>query len=361
MSKTMKSYLIRIVSMLLVTALGMGVVFYTAAHGTRRSGLFYGAAGICPDAQLITVNGTTVSAEEYLYWLSYDCEYLSQYVSDIDWDGALNDSTTYGDYAKYDALETVKLYVVLRQWAAENGITLSAEDQAQLDAQKAQYVAYYGSEEAYRNQIQLLGVTEKTFDAINSSPYLYSSLYAQFCDSTSKLYPGSDALTSFCNDKGYVSFKEIYLSTSGLDDTAKAAKRAQAADIAAQLQSASDVQATFNTLCSASEDTSYTDNPNGLTMLPSKLDESLATALNALGENQASGVVETDDGCYVLVRIPLFADGALSDYFNDQLSQKRTDAVVKTSKAYDKLSVAAFYPALIQGRTALEAVLGPSK
>lgn len=357
MSKTLKSYLIRIVSMLLVTALGMGAVFYTAAHGTRRSGLFYGATGISPDAQLLTVNGTAISAEEYLYWLSYECSYLSQYVSDIDWNAALSSDTTYGDYAKYDALETVKLYAILRQWAEKNGVTLTSEDQAALDAQKAQYVAYYGSEDAYLNQIKLLGVTEKTFSSINASPYLYQHLYEQFCDSASKLYPGEEALTAFCNNAGYVSFREIFLSTSGLDDASKAAKLTQAQNIAVQLQSAEDMAAAFESLCTVSEDTSCTDNPNGMTMLTSKLSEELATALNALGENQASGVVETDEGCYILMRIPLYADGALSDYFNDQLSTMRTNATVKTSKAYENLDVSTFYPTFVQGQSALQTVL----
>ena len=48
--------------------------------GQRTDGLYYEVTGIHPDAVLMRINGEDISAEEYLYWLAYDCEYLTSYV-----------------------------------------------------------------------------------------------------------------------------------------------------------------------------------------------------------------------------------------------------------------------------------------
>ena len=48
--------------------------------GKRTDGIFYEASGIHPDATLMTVNKQPVTAEEFLYWLAYDCDYLSSYM-----------------------------------------------------------------------------------------------------------------------------------------------------------------------------------------------------------------------------------------------------------------------------------------
>ena len=91
----------------------------------------------------------------YTHLLAYDCEYLSTYVPDVDWSAELTEGLSYGDYAKTDTLETVKLYSVVRAWAEEAGVPLTEEDQAALDAQRLEYVTYYGSEEdVYKRQPQ---------------------------------------------------------------------------------------------------------------------------------------------------------------------------------------------------------------
>ena len=42
--------------------------------GQRTDGLYYEVTGIHPDAVLMRINGEDISAEEYLYWLAYDCD-----------------------------------------------------------------------------------------------------------------------------------------------------------------------------------------------------------------------------------------------------------------------------------------------
>lgn len=151
----MKNNWVRLIAGVLVSVALVGAISLTGGmkKGSRTDGLLYEASGLHPDGQLLMVNGKTVTCEEYLYWLAYDCEYLSTYVQDIDWSAELTSGVTYGDYAQTDTLETVKLYSVVRAWAEEAGITLTDEDQEALDAQRLEYVTYYGGEEAYQRQL----------------------------------------------------------------------------------------------------------------------------------------------------------------------------------------------------------------
>ena len=79
--------------------------------GKRTDGIFYEASGIHPDATLMTVNKQPVTAEEFLYWLAYDCDYLSSYMGgNVDFSTAVGGNMTYGQYALEDAQRTVTLY-----------------------------------------------------------------------------------------------------------------------------------------------------------------------------------------------------------------------------------------------------------
>lgn len=97
------------------------------SSGQRTDGLYYEVTGIHPDAVLMRINGEDISAEEYLYWLAYDCEYLTSYVPNLDFSAEVSNGMTYGSYAKADAVETVKLYALLRQWAKQYNVSLTEE------------------------------------------------------------------------------------------------------------------------------------------------------------------------------------------------------------------------------------------
>ena len=82
-----------VASVLLVTGVAL---LGNMPNGKRTDGVFYEASGIHPDAALMTVNKQAVSAEEYLYWLAYDCDYLTSYVGSVDFGSAISGSMTYG-------------------------------------------------------------------------------------------------------------------------------------------------------------------------------------------------------------------------------------------------------------------------
>ena len=348
----------RLLAMLLATALMLGVVALSngMGRGHRTDGLYYTVTDIHPDAGLLKINGTSVSAEEYLYWLSYNCEYLTTYDSDLDWDAPVSDGMTYAQYAKADALEAVKLYAIVRQWAKEGRITLSEEDRANLEAERQQYVAYYGGEEGYDQQIQLLGVSKETYADINAVYYLYNKLLQESCTPEGKCYPGDKTLQAYGTENGYVTAKLLYLSTVGLEkQDAIDALQTTAEKYAKQLRESDDRNATYAKLAEELG-LSTEGHENGITFSvnDTSLDAKLMSAINALEEGKVSDVISCDNGFYVAIRMPLDQEAVASAYFDNRLQEARSSAKVTfRQELYDSIDAGEFYADLLQARSDL--------
>ena len=216
----MKNNWVRLIAGALASVVLVGAISLTGGmkKGHRTDGLLYEASGLHPDAELLLIDGQTVTAEEYLYWLAYDCEYLSNYVPNVDWSAELTAGVTYGDYAKTEALETVKLFSVVRAWAQEAGVTLTEEDQAELETQRQAYVEYYGGEEAYQQQLAAMGVAEEAYDRISETAFLYQRLEKEFSTEGSALYPDGAALAQYAADNGYLTGKVIYVDGNDVEN-----------------------------------------------------------------------------------------------------------------------------------------------
>ena len=93
---------------------------------------------------------------------------------------------------------------MVRAWAQQAGVALSDASTLELDAQRQQYVAYYGSEEAYLQQLALMGISEEAYDRILEDQYLYRDLYQAFCTPGSSLYADEATLTDYAAQLGYM-------------------------------------------------------------------------------------------------------------------------------------------------------------
>ncbi|MBQ6116958.1 MAG: hypothetical protein IJL08_06515 [Oscillospiraceae bacterium] len=348
----MKKLWIRLAVGLLVSALFVAAIsLLPEPHsGKRTDGLFYKASGIRPDARLLVVDGETVSAEEYLYWLAYDCEYLSANMGQINWDSQLTKDMTYGQYAKADALETAKLFAVVRRLAAENNIVLTAEDQAKLQAQRENYIAYYGSEEAYRQQVALMGISEEAYDHVNAAYYLLDHLSDLAAAEGSALAPDQETLTAFAASNGYVTARILSLPTDGLDEDALNAQQALLADYVRQLQESDDPYALLGSLAA---ELGIDLNGADRTLRSDSTDKALYLSVVALKESGVSDVITSDGSFSIAVRCPTDRDTLARDYFSQQLHQLCGSAEVTFHKLYDSIDTGSFYTALVAARRVL--------
>lgn len=347
----MKSNWIRFLAGVIASAVLVGAFAFTGGmkNGKRTDGLLYQASGLHPDGELLLIDGQTVTAEEYLYWLAQDCDYLAGQVEGLDWDAAVTEDMTFGAYAKADAMEAVKQHAVVRAWAEEAGIGLTDADKAEMEAQRQQYVTYYGSEESFLQRLAVMGVSEAAWDMIQTGQYLYRNLYEAFCTPGSGLYPDEASLADYAAAQGYMS---VYAVTVTDDDDAEGV----AADLLARWQAAEDKEGEYATICEE-----LGQEAGSAVTLAAVEGDPLSNAIAALEEGGMDAVIDPyEDGtCYVVMRTETDMSAVAQTYFDVLWEQRVQDAVVVVNtKLYDTIDTGAFYEKLTQLRAALEAESG---
>ena len=340
----MKNNWVRLIAGALASVVLVGGCSLTVGinKGNRTDGLLSEACGLHPDAELLLIDGQTVTAEEYLYWLAYDCEYLSNYVPNVDWSAELTAGVTYGDYAKTEALETVKLFSVGRAWAQEAGVTLTEEDQAELETQRQAYVEYFGGEEAYQQQLVAMGVAEEAYDRISETAFLYQRLETEFSTEGGALYPDGAALAQYAADNGYLTGRAIYVPAGdGAEEEANGYLK--------RMQDAEDKIAEHAAICQERG----VDQKDSITFTMTEGDPVCEAAM-ALAANEVSDVIAVDEGYYIFLREETDLSAVLPAYFNTLLQARRSEAnVVYNEELYASIDTGAFYQTLTQLRSQL--------
>lgn len=357
------------------------------------------SSGLKDGDTALTVNGEAVPNEQYFYWMSTYCYNVSMY------------AFMYGmsaDFTEEDLRlsildnteDAVAYYAVLRQLCREEGISVTAEQQAELQSLletqgantllqsqgmtqeeitgqidrdgidallQSRGLTREQAREAGLNEIlQSCGLTEESFRAIAEDSYLFTN-YADHLMGK----PTAADLEQYVADQGIFSVKHILLLSATEDvkdndgnvtETAEehnAAKRATAEELLAQLQGADDLEAKFDELMNQySEDGGLATNPDGYTFTNGdSLVGGFREAALALEPGQLSGIVETDYGYHIMLRLPLDAAGYEEDWVAGGANQAILDAVeradISVADAISNLNVADFYNRYMAYGTAL--------
>lgn len=314
---------------------------------TSKSGIYESASGISSDTVLLTVDSQDVTAGQYLYWLADTCGYITKYYDgkSVNWKEE-HGGRTLAEYAKEQALSTVSLYGVIESWADKYGCTLTDSDQAGIDKQWKARVKQYGSEKAYKKALTAMGIDQKTVRRFSADYYLYSHLYHLFCTKGSSLYPKQSDVERYAKKQGMLTVDTILISTAkATDDTAKAEKKERAEMVLAKLKKSKTPTEYFSTLTGAySDDDNSEKHPDGLTFSPGDgtFPTTVDTAAKSLKENTYSGIVETDKGFYILLRLPLDKDAVNADYFDYLLQNAANNASIHRTAAYKKINPETF-------------------
>ena len=349
--------------------------------------LAFQAADLKRDSQLFTVDGVGVSAEEYLFWLVNaiaEQKYYGRLSDDADWTQAREGQPS-AETLKADALETAKLYQVIRNHAKALGVELTAEEREQMDAELAQLIeAQYGGEEAFQQSfLDEQCISKEGFQALNEVGYLNQALKEKLEQSGELTVTDAD-VEVFVNEQGIYAAKHILLSTrranaDGSHEEFSEEEKAQVLerikDLREQLRAAGDSEEKFDELMKEySEDgrdeegnlyapegylyvypqekvTSYSQ----LAMVPE-----FEAGAQALEIGQISEPIQTSYGYHLILRLKPDMEQARqecsSDYMFYTLSQEWMEqAEVVTTKAYDELDPQAFYTRLQQILAAREA------
>ncbi len=212
-----------------------------------------------------------MSAQRYLYWLAYACDYIADYYDSgegIQWGDTVSGQSL-EDYAKDQALQNAPC---TPQWRPGRRITAAPSP-------TRTGLPWTGSgrpgrpSTAGRRPIwpcwPAWGLDRAEAEAISGDYYLYEHLYDLYCTEGSELAPAEHDLETFAQEQGYLTVDHIWLSTAAADPAdaeAVAACRARAEEAFSKLNGSADPAHDFAVLAATySDETDRDQHPSGYT------------------------------------------------------------------------------------------------
>lgn len=268
------------------------------------------------DDTVMTVNGSEVSWDEYMYWLAYASNQLAQKYS---YAGTEVDYTNDEDLTLIfkSAKEAVTQQHVILSKAAELGIEV---DENEIDELIQNYIKNYCGEDATEEDFEALlkdsYSTLDTFKTMVRSNFLYSDLIDSMYGEAGADISDED-IQSFADKNQFVTATHILLLNTDdegkeLSDSAKEKLKNQAEGFVEELKAIEDTKERlerFNEIkAEFCQDTGKEAFPDGYCFTTGTMVESFDTAARELGEYEVSEVVESDYGYHVIMRLPLTGD-----------------------------------------------------
>lgn len=287
-----------------------------------------------PDEVVAAVDGKDVTWGELFYLYFSQAKQIETYFSNMaayygaapDWDSQISEDSdrTFADSVAEGAESTLKEICAIEGLAAQSKVELSDEQLAAIRTQEEQDIAgavgENGTEEDFNAYIKTIFLPRTLYDRMNRINFLYRQSFVQAYGENGELVE-DEAAVRYLTDNNYLAATHILLMTidpdtfKALDEETAAARKAQAEEIAAELQAIGDDAerlARFSELKEKyCEDTGKTAYPDGYTFLPGKMEPVFENAVLALEDYQVSDPVLSDYGYHVVMRLPLDPDGVI--------------------------------------------------
>lgn len=328
--------------------------------------------GYTKDTVVMTVNGADVTAEDFFFWMAQNADYVASYYTqmgaELDWTSPMGE-VTMDEYVKEKSKETAVLYSIVSSQAQEKGYTMTEEDkadyQADLDSAKEQL----GGDEEYTTWLKTMLITDEGMERLSSVGVLYNHMSEGLFKEGGEKAATQEDLAQYAEDNDLLYAKHILLMTKdaatgeALSEEDAAAKKAQAEDLVAQLSGIEDpeeLNAKFDELMKTnSEDTGLESNPDGYVFSAGQMVEEFESATRALEFGQVSGIVESDYGYHIILRLDPAAsaqvqEGWQEEQMDAQVQQWVDEATVETTEVYDDMTTEAFYEVLLAYRDTVE-------
>ena len=334
-------------------------------------------SGITSETVMLTVNGSEITAGDLFFWLSQSASQAASYSQalgeeTLDWSAEAGDGMTMAEYVKKNAKDQAVLYNVVAAKARENGFEFTQEDKAAYEEELAQAKEDLGGEEVYLNWLNKNCLTEAGMEELSSVGVLFNHMLDGLFKDGSEYAPTEEDLLTYAAENDLLYAKHILFMTQ---DTATgealsadeiAAQRTKAEDILAQLQAIQDpeeLEKTFDTLMNEnSEDTGLAANPDGYLFTAGQMVEPFEEGTRALDYGQISGIVESDYGYHIILRLDPTASESLRSQWavqrlNELVDQWVNEAEVEETEAFTDLDIGEFYDKLTAYQAQLDAAM----
>ena len=300
------------------------------------------------DEIVLSLGDETVSWKEYCEWLfssgrqieDYFRQMASFYGIAADWEGSVGDGSgmTYAQYAVHETNENLANILAYRCFAAQEQVSLSAEQQAELTDEGLAKAMFgdNGTVEQLTAQLRNEGFSIESFRRIRETNLLLDAVFDETYGPEAEKVTEEEAV-AYLEEKGYVSAAHILLMTidpntgDKLEEAAVAEKRLKAEEIAEELRAVEDPeqreQRFLELAGELSEDGGKIAYPNGYTYTAGTMVTEFEGAVNALAPFEVSDPVESAYGFHVIMRLPLRADSLLYSAQGTPVTARQETAV----------------------------------
>ncbi len=346
----------------IIVVLGLLVVALTATPGCGGKSAPGGdtrAVELDLDTVILTVDGDPVYWPEFLYWLRFIAGYYetqNDLEAIADWTTQINGAPL-KDFFLSSAVDYAGRHRALETHAAGMGFAITGAQRQEMASIRAENVSVYGSESEYQRIIRQTYVSESVYDYLLEIGYLSQQVFAALYGDGGEKCTDAD-VSAYVSAKGLLSARYVFLSNTGtgtapLSAEEKAGNRDLLEDLIGRLDRSDDpigLFADFVTQYGQDPDAApYTD---GVVFTSAAMPAEFMAAFDQLEENQWSGVVETGEGLYLIMRVPLRPDmiadqagntlryrAAYEYLYEKQVNAWYADMKVEFAKAYDSIDV----------------------
>ena len=300
-----------------------------AEEMTVDYGAFY--ALYDPDEVVMTVDGNDITWAEYafgLYSTAYNLEYYMTMYYGMSMDPAmeLNDEGyTVNQYLLDSAREYVVQNYAVIKYAESKGVVLSADEESYVaglpDTDRINYLGEDSTEEEFDALLAQLYLNRATYEKNNRISYIYGILENRIYGENGQNISAEEAV-AYLEAAGYMHAIHILIPTvdlstyEALDDAAVAEAKAQAEELAAELQAITDNDARkakfYEYMNEYSQDTGLSRYPDGYTFKSGEMVSEFEEAVKSGADYEVSDPVLSSYGYHIIMTLPLDADGIIS-------------------------------------------------
>ena len=333
--------------------------------------IFADITGIPQDKVVMTIGESEITSELYFYWLCYVCSSLeynilndySKYgmysscvnseTNTVDWTSDLS-GVPLLDYAKSETESTIKYYIAIEELAAEEGVTLTAEDQKDMENTLQSSIEEMGGVEGFSNYLEMLGISKENFDRISATTYLYDNLLDLVFTEGSDLYLSDSDYNDYATYADHILIATQDMKTGEvLTPQESMDKYLLAEDLLEQLRASDDPEKLFDELADEySEDPGRESNPTGYIYTAGSMVPEFESAAALLAPGEISDIVQSDYGFHIIMRRDLLAvlkedesrkTAIAEEYLDQLLVKKRSSSKVTYDECLDGVDWNSFY------------------
>lgn len=320
--------------------------------------------GVPGDTKLLTVNGQSVTAEEYLYWLGSMTSYYEMMYAysgmEMDLTQEATPGVTWDEQLKEIAYQNTVMLALTPSLAKEYGVSLTDEEVRELVETHDSDVERAGGKEAYAQQLQAMGINDATAFRLDMNMSLFAKVQRAYLERAAATLT-ADEVAQYVEDNDILRSKHILLLTMDMstgqpyDEETQAAQKAKAEELLAQLRAD---PSRFDALMNEnSEDSGLADNPDGYLFSAGQMVSEFEEGTRALEYGEISELVESAYGYHIILRLDPDCDqvrqAAASSGFDDVAQGWVDNAQVVKSEAYEGISTAQYYEKLLEFQDSL--------